>query len=107
MGGTAFKVRRPVRLRESIPPIRRFNLPSLFGQVVYFNFSRGVMVDHMDESHVQATQHLKGAREHGLKMAREREDNAPRLTLAQQAQLREYLQLVRETQPEVYPHEPR
>ena len=76
-------------------------------QVVYFNFSRGVMVDTMDQRHIQATEHLRGAREYGLKMAKEREDKAPTLTAEQKEQLHEYLKLLRESQPDVYPKESR
>jgi len=75
-------------------------------KVGYFNFSRGIMVDHMDRRHLEATEHLKSARETGLKMAREREDSAPQLTPAQRKQLQEYLQLMQETQlTGVYPGE--
>jgi len=64
------------------------------------------MVDHMDRRHLEATEHLKSARETGLKMAREREDSAPQLTPAQRKQLKEYLQLMQETQlTGVYPGE--
>jgi len=73
-------------------------------KVVYFNFSRGVMVDHMDRRHLQATEHLRNAREYGSKMAREREDRAPPLTPEQKQQLQEYLNLMKETQPDVYPN---
>ncbi|KAL3767509.1 hypothetical protein ACHAWU_000172 [Discostella pseudostelligera] len=74
-------------------------------KVAYFNLSRGVMVDHMDRKHQQATEHLKGAREFGSKMAKEREDKAPSLTPEQRRQLQEYLKLMKVTQPDVYPKE--
>jgi|GWRWMinimDraft_9_1066018.scaffolds.fasta_scaffold58144_1 hypothetical protein len=63
------------------------------------------MVDHMDRKHQQATDHLKGAREFGNKMAQERENSAPSLTPEQKAQLQEYLKLMKGTQPDVYPKE--
>ena len=34
-------------------------------KVVYFNFSRNILVDHMDRRHIQATKHLNNAREYG------------------------------------------
>ncbi|KAL7533565.1 hypothetical protein ACHAXR_008225 [Thalassiosira sp. AJA248-18] len=74
-------------------------------KVAYFNFSRGVIVDHMDRRHLQATEHLRDAREFGSKMARERENRAPPLTAEQKEQLQEYLKLLREKQPDVYPKE--
>lgn len=77
-------------------------------KVVYFNFSRGLMVDHMDQRHVQATEHLVKARDFGYKKAMEREKaekSVPKLTPAQKQQLDEYLQLMREAQPDVYPKE--
>mmetsp|Transcript_21146 Transcript_21146/g.38276 ORF Transcript_21146/g.38276 Transcript_21146/m.38276 type:complete len:110 (-) Transcript_21146:217-546(-) len=74
-------------------------------KVVYFNFSRGLMVDNDHQRHIQATEHLRGAREFGSKMAKEREDKATPLTPEQKEQLQEYLQLLREAQPDVYPKE--
>eukprot|EP00584_Thalassiosira_punctigera_P006964 CAMPEP_0172528068 /NCGR_PEP_ID=MMETSP1067-20121228/2580_1 /TAXON_ID=265564 ORGANISM="Thalassiosira punctigera, Strain Tpunct2005C2" /NCGR_SAMPLE_ID=MMETSP1067 /ASSEMBLY_ACC=CAM_ASM_000444 /LENGTH=108 /DNA_ID=CAMNT_0013311927 /DNA_START=69 /DNA_END=392 /DNA_ORIENTATION=+ len=71
----------------------------------YFNFSRGVMVNTMEQRHLQAAEHLRGAREYGSKKAREREDRAPPLTAEQKEQLREYLKLLRQAQPDVYPKE--
>mmetsp|Transcript_2287 Transcript_2287/g.4860 ORF Transcript_2287/g.4860 Transcript_2287/m.4860 type:complete len:105 (+) Transcript_2287:146-460(+) len=68
-------------------------------KVSYFNFSRGMMVDGMDVQHQQATEHLRGAREFGQKMAKEREDKAPPLTPEQKEQLQEYLLLLKEAQP--------
>mmetsp|Transcript_27015 Transcript_27015/g.51091 ORF Transcript_27015/g.51091 Transcript_27015/m.51091 type:complete len:110 (+) Transcript_27015:143-472(+) len=76
-------------------------------KVAYFNFSRGVMVETMDERHIKATAHLKGAREFGSKMAREREDKAPPLTAEQKEQLQEYLKMLKESQPDLYPIESR
>mmetsp|Transcript_16486 Transcript_16486/g.39474 ORF Transcript_16486/g.39474 Transcript_16486/m.39474 type:complete len:112 (-) Transcript_16486:238-573(-) len=76
-------------------------------KVVYFNFSRGLIVDHMDRRHLQATEHLKDRRQFGSKMAREREDKAPPLTPDQREQLQEYLSLMREVEPDVYPKESR
>ena len=63
------------------------------------------MVDNDLQRHIQATEHLRGAREFGSKMAREREDKATPLTPEQKEQLQEYLQLLREAQPDVYPKE--
>jgi hypothetical protein len=74
-------------------------------QVVYFNFSRGLMVDHMERRHQSATEHLRGAREFGSIMAKRREDSVPSLTPEQREQLQEYLKLMRVTQPDVYPKE--
>ena len=59
----------------------------------------------MDRKHQQATEHLKGAREFGHKMAKERENSAPSLTPDQRVQLQEYLKLMKRTQPDVYPKE--
>ncbi|KAL7542579.1 hypothetical protein ACHAWF_007206 [Thalassiosira exigua] len=72
-------------------------------KVVYFNFSRGVLVEHMDRRHIQATEHLRGAREFGSKMAQEREDKALPLTPKQREQMQQYLEMMKETQPEVFP----
>jgi hypothetical protein len=79
------------------------NIQSSSLQVTYFNFSRGVLVDHMDRRHLAATEHLKGARQFGQKMAKEREDRLPPLTDEQRAQLHEYLRLLAEREPDVYP----
>ena len=59
----------------------------------------------MDRRHLQATEHLRGAREFGMKMAKEREDNAPTLTPEQKEQLQQYLELLKTQQPDVYPKE--
>lgn len=72
-------------------------------KVVYFNFSRGVMVDNMDKRHLQATEHLGKRREFGSQMAQERKDKAPQLTTEQEEQLQEYLRLMKETQPIIFP----
>mmetsp|Transcript_2293 Transcript_2293/g.4923 ORF Transcript_2293/g.4923 Transcript_2293/m.4923 type:complete len:110 (+) Transcript_2293:188-517(+) len=74
-------------------------------KVTYFNFSRGVLVDHMDARHLKATENLKDARQFGIKMAKDREERAPPLTPEQREQLHEYLRLMKRTQPDVYPKE--
>ena len=63
------------------------------------------MVDHMERRHQLATEHLRGAREFGSKMAKTREESVPSLTPEQKEQLQEYLKLMRVTQPDVYPKE--
>ncbi|KAL9188484.1 hypothetical protein ACHAXT_006862 [Thalassiosira profunda] len=74
-------------------------------KVVYFSFSRGLVVEHMDRRHHAATEHLQSARNFGDKMAREREDSSPPLTPEQREQLHQYLEMMRESQPDVYPLE--
>jgi hypothetical protein len=74
-------------------------------QVTYFNFSRGVLVDHMEKRHLQATEHLKDARKFGQTMAKDREARLPPLTPEQREQMQEYLKLLKQTQPDVYPKE--
>ena len=74
-------------------------------QVVYFNFSRGLMIDHMDARHHQATEHLRDRRDLASKMAKERQEKAPPLTPEQKQQLEEYLKLMKASQPDVYPKE--
>jgi len=69
----------------------------------YFSFSRGVLVDNMDRRHIEATEHLKGARAWGERKAKEREERTPALTPEQREQLNEYLRLLVDSQPEVYP----
>ena len=112
IAGTAFKV---FRIKNAISCFHvsvgwvslyvRDHFLYICPQVLYFNFSRGVLVEHMDRRHLQATEHLASARQFGSKMAKEREDNrAPQLTPEQQAQLQEYFKLMREAQPDVYPN---
>mmetsp|Transcript_20065 Transcript_20065/g.43223 ORF Transcript_20065/g.43223 Transcript_20065/m.43223 type:complete len:111 (+) Transcript_20065:72-404(+) len=74
-------------------------------KVTYFNFSRGVLVDHMEKRHLQATEHLKDARKFGQTMAKDREARLPPLTPEQREQMQEYLKLLKQTQPDVYPKE--
>lgn len=76
-------------------------------KVGYWNFSRGVMVDTMEERHLKAMEHLKGARAFGSRAAKEREEKAPPLTAEQKEQLREYLELMKESRPDVYPQRKR
>jgi len=59
----------------------------------------------MDRRHHAATEHLRDAREFGSRMAREREERAPPLTPEQREQLQEYLKLMRENQPNLYPED--
>ena len=74
-------------------------------KVTYFNFSRGLMVDHMERRHLAATEHLMERREFGSKMSQTREAKVPPLTPEQKEQLQEYLRLMRMTEPDVYPKE--
>ncbi|KAL3784701.1 hypothetical protein HJC23_007710 [Cyclotella cryptica] len=73
-------------------------------KVTYFNFSRGLLVDHMERRHLAATEHLKDARQFAQTKAKERENRLPPLTEEQREQLREYLRLLAEREPEVYPN---
>mmetsp|Transcript_15812 Transcript_15812/g.23866 ORF Transcript_15812/g.23866 Transcript_15812/m.23866 type:complete len:107 (+) Transcript_15812:32-352(+) len=76
-------------------------------KVVYFNFSRSVLVDHMDRRHIQATEHLHSARQFGSAAAVEREERVPQLSPEQKEQLQEYLKLLADNNPEVYPKQKR
>ena len=76
-------------------------------KVVYFNFSRNILVDHMDRRHIQATKHLNNAREYGSAAAQEREEKVPQLSPEQKHQLQEYLRLMADNNPEVYPKQKR
>ena len=73
-------------------------------KVTYFNFSRGLLVDHMEKRHIAATQHLSKARNFAQDKAKDREERLPPLTDEQREQLREYLRLLAERDPEVYPN---
>lgn len=73
-------------------------------QVTYFNFSRGLLVDHMDRRHIAATEHLSKARKFAQVKAKDREERLPPLTDEQREQLREYLRLLAEKEPEIYPN---
>jgi len=76
-------------------------------KVAYFNFSRGILVDHMDRRHVQATEHLHNARKYGSQAALEREERVPHLSTEQREQLHEYLKLMADNNPEVFPKQKR
>lgn len=73
-------------------------------QVTYFNFSRGLLVDHMDRRHLAAKEHLKDARKFAQSKAKDRENRLPPLTEEQREQLHDYLRLLAEREPEVYPN---
>jgi flagellar biosynthesis/type III secretory pathway M-ring protein FliF/YscJ len=72
-------------------------------KVVYFNFSRSILVDHMNQRDVQAREHLHSARQYGSEAAVEREERVPQLSPEQREQLKEYLRLMADNNPEVYP----
>ncbi|KAL7494908.1 hypothetical protein ACHAWT_005056 [Skeletonema menzelii] len=76
-------------------------------KVVYFNFSRSILVDHMDRRHIQATEHLHHARKFGSAAAAERDERVPQLSPEQKEQLQEYLKLMADNNPEVYPNQKR
>ena len=108
--GTVFKVCRCVVAIEYIITILSNITHLLFcctttTKVAYFDFSRGIMVDHMETRHLQATEHLKDRRDLASKMAKEREDKAPPLTPEQKKQLQQYLELMKAKQPDVWPRE--
>ena len=85
--------------------ISKFNaIRSHLSQFTYFKFSRGLLVDHMDKRHIAATEHLSQARQFAQTKAKEREDRLPPLTDEQREQLHEYLRLLKERDPEVYPN---
>lgn len=63
------------------------------------------MVDHMDQRHIQAIEHLKDRRDLAEQWQKEREEKAPPLTSEQKEQLQEYLKLMKASQPDVYPNE--
>ncbi|KAL7453829.1 hypothetical protein ACHAWC_005468 [Mediolabrus comicus] len=73
-------------------------------KVVYFNFSRDILVEHMDRRHIQATEHLRNARQYGSEAAQEREERTPELTSEQRQQLQQYLKLMADNEPEIYPN---
>ena len=77
---------------------------TVYCKVTYFNFSRGLLVDHMDRRHIAATEHLSKARQFAQVKAKDREDRLPPLTEDQREQLREYLRLQAEQDPEAYPN---
>lgn len=72
-------------------------------KTAYFKFSRGLMIDSMDTRHLNATAHLKEAREFATWAEKDREARAPKLTPTQRRQLQEYLILMAENNKEVYP----
>jgi cytochrome c1 len=58
----------------------------------------------MDRRHIAATEHLTKARQFAKDKAKDREDRLPPLTDEQREQLHEYLRLLAEREPEVYPN---
>ena len=76
-------------------------------KVVYFNFSRSILVEHMDRRHIKATEHLHSARKFGSAAAAERDERVPQLSPEQRQQLQEYLKLMADNNPEVYPNQKR
>jgi len=58
----------------------------------------------MDKRHIAATEHLNQARQFAQTKAKEREERLPPLTDEQREQLHEYLRLLKERDPEVYPN---
>lgn len=65
---------------------------------LYFNFTRGVLVDHMERNHIEATNNLTRAREFAEWSEKDRQSRVPPLTKKQKEQLQSYLKLVREQQ---------
>ena len=63
------------------------------------------MVETMDTRHIKATEHLKEARQFGSEMLQKSEEDAPPLTSEQKEQLQQYLRLMKEGEPDVYPLE--
>ena len=57
----------------------------------------------MERRHIAATEHLSEARQFARLKAKDREDRLPPLTDEQRDQLREYLKLLAEREPEIYP----
>lgn len=58
----------------------------------------------MDRRHLAATEHLKDARKFAQSKAKDRENRLPPLTEEQREQLHDYLRLLAEREPEVYPN---
>ena len=73
----------------------------------YFQFSRGIMVDDMDATHVRATKSLKESRKFAAWAEGDRTARTPELTRVQWAQLREYLELMAANNPDTYPVPPK
>ena len=57
-----------------------------------------------DRRHIQATEHLRNARQYGSEAAQEREERTPELTSEQRQQLQQYLKLMADNEPEIYPN---
>mmetsp|Transcript_11887 Transcript_11887/g.16425 ORF Transcript_11887/g.16425 Transcript_11887/m.16425 type:complete len:137 (-) Transcript_11887:385-795(-) len=73
-------------------------------KTAYFQFSRGLMVSDMDARHLRATKSLQESRDFGDWAAKDRKERAIPLTTEQRQQLREYLALMAEHNPDVYPN---
>jgi hypothetical protein len=72
---------------------------SFKGQVAYFKFCRGVLVEQADRTHLDAVNKHKEAREFAEWASKEREERRaarPPLTEEQREQVKEYLQLMNE-----------
>lgn len=70
---------------------------------LYFQFSRGLLVDDRDDIHRKATAHLKEAAVFAEFAEKDRESRVPKLTPEQDEQLRNYLAFVAENSPIVFP----
>mmetsp|Transcript_24152 Transcript_24152/g.34584 ORF Transcript_24152/g.34584 Transcript_24152/m.34584 type:complete len:105 (-) Transcript_24152:1338-1652(-) len=65
---------------------------------LYFNFSRGLLLENMDRTHVEAKQSLTNAKKFAQWADEDRSKRLPKLTDEQRKQLKEYLDLVAEKQ---------
>eukprot|EP00978_Attheya_sp_CCMP212_P017591 scaffold47095_cov49-Attheya_sp.AAC.4 len=72
-------------------------------KVTYFNFSRGVLVDHMDARHDKATNALKEAREFSRWAENDRKQREIPISDEQREQMREYLALTMDAHPHIVP----
>lgn len=65
---------------------------------MYFHFSRGLLVENMDRTHLEARKHLLEARKYAEWSEKDRQSRLPPLTAEQREQLQAYLDLVAEKQ---------
>jgi hypothetical protein len=73
----------------------------------YFYYSRGVIIEDMDRTHLKATKNLNEAREFAEWSTKDRESRLPPLTEEQKKQLQNYLTLMAENNPKVFPENSR
>jgi len=72
-------------------------------QFGYYYLSRQLIIDSLENRHLEARKNLNESQAFAVWAADERERRTPKLTPEQKEQLQNYLQLVAEQSPEIYP----